>query len=111
MSYKWCKMTTKQKVLSLARFLRKHAPTPIPVKIHFTSPNIEKRLSDCCGMASIGPQYGHIYLDHDRELNTQLDTLVHEWAHIRTGWKIKEHTKEFWIDHGRVYDVYLKWHP
>ena len=100
-------MTTKRKVLSLARYLRKHVPTTIPVKVHFVS----NRLVDCCGMATIGPKYGHIYIDQDREFNVQLDTLVHEWAHIRIGWKIKEHTQEFWIDHGRIYEIYLRWIP
>ena len=97
-------MNNRQKLLHLARFLRKHAPPPIPVKMHLVSALIK-----CSGMATIGPKYGHIYIDIDRDINTQLDTLVHEWAHIRIGWKIKEHTQEFWLDHGRIYEIFLKW--
>ena len=100
-------MTARAAVLSLSRYLRKYAPTTVPIKIHLI--NIPKE-SQSAGIATIGPKKAHIRIDNTMSRPTQIDTLLHEWAHIRVGWNIKEHTREFWIDHGRLYELYLKWH-
>lgn len=56
----------------------------------------------------VGPS-GVIYLNLANFPNTQRETLMHEWAHIRIGVTIKDHTVEFWKELGRINNAYDAW--
>ena len=52
---------------------------------------------------------GAIYLNKDYALGLQVEALLHEWCHVRIGWKEEPHTQEFWKELGRVSKAYEAW--
>jgi len=50
-----------------------------------------------------------IWLNARASVSSQCDTLVHEWAHQLVPVRRVEHTREFWIAQGKVYQQFLEW--
>ena len=52
---------------------------------------------------------GTIQLNRDYSRHLQLETLLHEWSHLRVGWKNIDHSQEFWKELGRITNAYHQW--
>lgn len=100
-------MTSRQALISLARYLRQQKPLDKHVRLHLQ--NVPGNDPNVAGKAKLYLNDYHIYIDTNRDIAFQLDTLLHEWAHLVVGWKRAEHPQKFWIQYGKLYDIYLAW--
>jgi Zn-dependent peptidase ImmA (M78 family) len=94
-------------VRSLAIHLRKSLPTKKTVLIRCQK---EWKHKKTAGFCYLGKKYYYIFIDGNMAIQSQIDTLVHEWAHLLNGpWLREEHPQSFWIEHGKVYKAYIEW--
>jgi hypothetical protein len=61
---------------------------------------------DCYGYTTLA---GVIWLNATYDSAVQMETLLHEWAHCRVGWKHEPHTQEFWKELGRITNAFHAW--
>ncbi len=93
------------------RKLRKLAPLSVPVRIR------RCRLKNWCGRVVVHehsngrPKHINIYVSDKLDLDSTIDTLIHEWAHAlaydRHRAPVDQHDGVFWLAHG---EVYRAWH-
>jgi hypothetical protein len=96
---------------SMKRWFRKHKPSPIKYRVILCD-NIKENT----GETIVTDEKCLIRIKRKQSLQSIIDTYLHEVAHVFTHTinSRKDHSQEFWIVHGELYDEYLNWinrHP
>ncbi len=102
-------MTSKQKWLATLRWLRRNFPVELPVRVRSI-----KTKKNCGFVDYLGVKKGFlIRIGANQSLELRLDTIVHEWAHVRSWFgaeaEIEDHGAEWGIAYAFLYRTFLEW--
>jgi hypothetical protein len=90
------------KFFDAVRLLATRLPTPLPVRVRILArlPEGDHGGTECDGASF------EVVVKRAR-LHTMLDTLSHEWGHVRCWIDGKDHPDTFWLEHGRAYRLVM----
>jgi hypothetical protein len=93
---------TTQKWREIIRWLRKDFPVNVKV--------IRRSSKKYLGLTtSLKGRCHYIYIDSQQNFDSQVSTLLHEWAHARTALEQnKIHGKLWALEHGRIWNEWEK---
>lgn len=105
--------TERRKLRQLETWLRAHFPPPLDFKVKVICAD------HTLGRDLMGTTYlknGVFIIRIRRSLAgyAQRETLLHEWAHVRTLWFLtyeRSHADEFWLEFGRIYRAFHESEP
>lgn len=104
-------MTTDTKWRKILYWLRKNFPTKLPVRTRRVKHL--KNKEDARGLCWLeeNDEFFIIHIDKSMTLESQIDVLIHEWAHTLTwfGSDTDDHGDEWALAQGRIYRAFLVW--
>ena len=110
-------LSNYQKFRLLLKLLRKDFPTKYPVKVRRVSKKVmgDDAPFGICWLVNEykerDKRYFQILISNKYDIGIQLDTLIHEWAHAKTWFDVKDnkfHSKPWTDMYGRLYRKYIE---
>jgi len=96
-------------------FLKKEFPVDAPVTLYIRKTAIcdKKRNLRYNGWCSFNEKRYYITINRDDDSPTQVDTLMHEWAHLVAGWTEhgRDHSKKWGKAYADIYDYMIDRDP
>lgn len=87
---------------ALIRKLRKRFPVGCPVKV------IRRAVKCDCGLTVFDGRRFRVRINALLDIQGQVDTLLHEWAHLLAIEEAYEHYGRWAEMHGKIYDAWQK---
>ena len=107
-------MKTKKRMTprQLIRFLRKNAPTELPVRVRFVPTEMDTTAVPhipIFGDTQRFESYYRIRINKGDTPRVQRDTIIHEWAHCMCNWFCREdHSNEWALCYARIFRMLRK---
>ena len=88
---------------ALIRHLREHFPVEQPVTV-----TRRKNLKGCHGLTTFDGTRFHIRVQSSQERSGQIDTILHEWAHVCAIEEAYTHKSRWSTLFGEIYESWTK---
>lgn len=101
------KLTTKQKWLRTIAWLRRNFQIDCMVYVKSTP------LKKMHGYTQCEIRYYQIVVNRKQSFALRVDTLIHEWAHVISGFEREihnnDHNAEWGLAYARIYRTFVEW--
>lgn len=87
---------------TLIRNLRKHFPVQGKVTV------VRRPVKSDCGLTTFNGNDYRVRINSNQEDQGQIDTLLHEWAHVRAIEEAYGHRGRWATLHGEIYDAWTR---
>ena len=87
----------------ILKLLRKNFPISRPVNVR------RVKLTKNNGVTYFDSRSFHVYINSNQSKDSQIDSLIHEWAHVRAIDEAFQHKGRWGELHGEIYDIWEKW--